>query len=160
MLCRHTGYTLRRVFCSTLRKGIFNVLQQEYVWAGVLPMFPWTPAAAAACGEVGLFATRLQHPPCFVQHGLSSQFLYRPVQAAAPSLEPSDVEALVPALHAVGRFDRELFGQFADIVKVRGMLQGHAHRSGSMQHHALWPGPSCTCTLRGCGIPCGPCCYF
>jgi hypothetical protein len=41
------------------------------------------------------------------------------VQAAAPSLEPCDVEALVPALHDVGRFDRELFAQFADIVKVR-----------------------------------------
>ncbi|KAF6253669.1 hypothetical protein COO60DRAFT_1463078 [Scenedesmus sp. NREL 46B-D3] len=40
------------------------------------------------------------------------------IKAAAPSLEPSDVEALVPALHAVGRFDRELFGQFADIVKA------------------------------------------
>jgi hypothetical protein len=41
------------------------------------------------------------------------------VQAAAPKLEPADVEALVPALHAVGRYDRELFAQFADIVKVR-----------------------------------------
>eukprot|EP00882_Tetradesmus_deserticola_P002943 GHRQ01003127.1.p1 GENE.GHRQ01003127.1~~GHRQ01003127.1.p1 ORF type:complete len:386 (+),score=202.65 GHRQ01003127.1:188-1345(+) len=41
------------------------------------------------------------------------------IKAAAPRLQPSDVEALAPALHAVGRFDRELFGQFADIVKAR-----------------------------------------
>ncbi|WIA18589.1 hypothetical protein OEZ85_010030 [Tetradesmus obliquus] len=41
------------------------------------------------------------------------------IKAAAPSLEPSDVEALVPALHAVGRYDRALFEQFADIVKAR-----------------------------------------
>lgn len=34
-------------------------------------------------------------------------------------LEPSDVEALIPALHSVGRYDKELFQQMADIVKVR-----------------------------------------
>lgn len=39
-------------------------------------------------------------------------------QASVSKLEPSDVEALVPALSSVGRYDRELFSQFADIVKV------------------------------------------
>jgi protein phosphatase 1 regulatory subunit 42 len=41
------------------------------------------------------------------------------IKASVDKLEPSDVEALVPALHAVGRYDKQLFQQMADIVKAR-----------------------------------------
>jgi len=34
------------------------------------------------------------------------------------NLEVAEVEALVPALNAVGRFEKELYSQFAAIIKV------------------------------------------
>lgn len=41
------------------------------------------------------------------------------IRASVDKLEPSDVEALVPALHSVGRYDKELFAKLAEIVKDR-----------------------------------------
>lgn len=41
------------------------------------------------------------------------------LKASASSLQPADIEALGPALHSVGRYDRELFEAFAGVVKAR-----------------------------------------
>lgn len=41
------------------------------------------------------------------------------IKAKASSFEPSDVEALLPALEAVGRYDKDLYATFAETIKAR-----------------------------------------
>lgn len=41
------------------------------------------------------------------------------IKAKVSTLSASEVEALIPALNSVGRYDKELYAQFADIVKAR-----------------------------------------
>jgi hypothetical protein len=40
------------------------------------------------------------------------------LQANVSRLSPSEVEALVPALHKAGHWDKELFLQMAETIKV------------------------------------------
>ncbi|KAF8059110.1 hypothetical protein HT031_005282 [Scenedesmus sp. PABB004] len=41
------------------------------------------------------------------------------IKAKASSLGPAEIETLGPALHAVGRYDKELFATFAETIKAR-----------------------------------------
>jgi hypothetical protein len=41
------------------------------------------------------------------------------LQANVDKLSPAEVEALIPALNSVGRYEKELFLKMAEIVKVR-----------------------------------------
>eukprot|EP00879_Flechtneria_rotunda_P000599 GHRR01000708.1.p1 GENE.GHRR01000708.1~~GHRR01000708.1.p1 ORF type:complete len:394 (+),score=145.47 GHRR01000708.1:136-1317(+) len=41
------------------------------------------------------------------------------VKANVPKLQPSEIEALIPALHSAGHYDKQLFQQFAAIIKDR-----------------------------------------
>jgi hypothetical protein len=44
------------------------------------------------------------------------------LRANVSKLSPSEVEALIPALNSVGRYEKDLFLQMAEIVKVRDSL--------------------------------------